>query len=140
MHQGKSVGAIIKDSSGNYLVQYRFKKPVGLAMPAGHIDESESPEETLKREVFEETGLSVGDAKLVFRRYINSEDGPCAKGHDGHEWWVYEVTTTGEPQLKEPEKHGFLKFMSVEEMRPYIEKHDYDPAWFEHILPALQII
>jgi len=131
---GKSVGAIIRDGDGRYLVQYRLKHPVGLAMPAGHINEGESPEAALRREILEETGLRVERAELCFHDSFRT---PCAKNHNGHEWWVYNVEVSGTPERKEPTKHEFLKFMSVDEMRPYIERRVYDPAWFEHILPAL---
>jgi 8-oxo-dGTP pyrophosphatase MutT (NUDIX family) len=138
MSQGKSVGAIIKNEKGEYLVQYRLREPVGLAMPAGHIDDGESPEEALGRELLEETGIGMESAKLVFHGYI--ENNPCGSGHTGHDWWAYEVVAKGVPELKEPAEHKFVRFMPLAEMRPYIENRDYDSAWFEHILPSLGII
>lgn len=135
---GKSVGAIIKNEKGEYLVLYRRKEPLGLALPAGHIDGKETPEETLRREVLEETGLKVVDLKEVFYGEIPVSRAHC--GHSSHQWWVYEARVDGEPELKEPTKHEFVRFMSLEEMRPYVEKLDYDSAWFKYILPALGII
>ena len=137
MQEGKSVGAIIKDSSGRYLVQYRLKPPIGLALPAGHIDEGESPLVCIRREVFEETGLAVKYSNQIFHRTLPTG---CYKGHDSHEWWVYDVEAEGEPRLMEPDKHRFVRFMPIEEMRPYIERGEVDPAWFKYILPALGII
>lgn len=134
---GKSVGAIIKNEKGEYLVQYRLKEPRGLAMPAGHVDEGESVLEALRREVYEETGLEVLSAKEVYRGSFPSPRGVC---HDAHEWWAYEVEVSGTPSLKEPTKHKFLCFMSPEKIQSYIEKKDYDPSWFEYILPTLGII
>lgn len=142
---GKSVGAIITDVKGRYLVQYRLKIPVGLALPAGHIEEGESPEEALqRREVQEELGLRVETMLLCFQGFLNN---PCPKDHSGHDWWVYFVTASGTPELKEPTKHKFVKWMNLDEIHEYVNQHKsdpeqypWDPAWFEHILPALKII
>src|SRR3989344_5400604 len=123
---GTSVGAIVKNEKGEYLALYRLKEPLGLALPAGHID-GESPEEAIRREIFEEAGLTVTEQKEVFFGRIPSDRAHC--GHQAHDWWVYEAVVDGEPALKEPTKHKFVKFMSLEEMRPYIEELDYDSAW-----------
>lgn len=136
---GKSVGAIIRDRQGWFLVQYRLRNPVGLALPAGHVDDGESPVDALKRELPEETGLKVVRAKEVYHQLIPCA-ALCAKGHESHEWWIYEVVAEGEPELKEPDKHRFVKFMSLEEMRPYVESGECDPNWFEYVFPALGII
>lgn len=133
---GKSIGAIIKNDKGEYLVQYRLRHPVGLALPAGHVDDGESPEACLKRELGEETGLKLVSYNEVLH---DTFPNPCAKSHDGHEWWVYEVVVDGEPTLREPDKHKFLKFMPINEIKKYIERKEYDPAWFDNIFPALGI-
>ncbi len=144
MAKGKSVGAIITDPEGRYLVQYRLQHPVGLAMPAGHVDEGESPEKALRRELFEETGLVAVYEKLLFHKFI---PGDCAKCHGGHECWAYYVIVTGEPRLMEPEKHKFVKFMALSEIREYAKHHASDPEnypcdpnWFQYILPALDLL
>ena len=133
---GRSVGAIVKRGE-EFLVQYRLQEPRGLAMPAGHVDEEELPEEAAERELLEETSLRAKNCKLLWSGFVPVG---CGKSHDGHYWDVFGVEAEGEPELREPEKHAFVKFMTIEEMRSYIEKRDYDAAWFEHILPALGII
>jgi ADP-ribose pyrophosphatase YjhB (NUDIX family) len=137
MKEGKSVGAIIRDAEGRYLVQYRLKEPIGLALPAGHINEGESPASSIQREVLEETGLVVKFSSQVFHMTLPTA---CYKGHNRHEWWVYNVEAEGEPRLVEHSKHRFVKFMSPQEMQPYIKRGEVDPAWFKYILPALGII
>jgi len=134
---GKSVGAIVQNAGGLYLVQYRLKHPIGLAMPAGHIEENETPKVALHRELREETDVWINGSKLVFHETLQN---PCPKDHKFHEWWVYKASIVGKPQLLEPTKHKFLEWMSLEEMLPYIERGEVDPAWFKHILPALKII
>ena len=61
---------LIEDTSKNKVVlQYRsperYKKWSGYAFPGGHIEEGESLAESVIREVYEETGLTIADPKLV---------------------------------------------------------------------------
>ncbi len=146
MDKGKSVGAIITDPAGRYLMQYRLKHPIGLAMPAGHMDANdESPEDAMQR-VFEETGLYVRQMTRVFYGFVPG-DRACKEGHKGHDWWIYHLLTEGEPRIKEPHKHLFLRFMSSKEIREWAignkthpNSFPCDPNWFKYILPALNIL
>ncbi|MDU5008434.1 MAG: 8-oxo-dGTP diphosphatase [Streptococcus sp.] len=61
---------LIEDTLTNKVVlQYRsperYKKWSGYAFPGGHIEEGESIAESVIREVYEETGLTIADPKLV---------------------------------------------------------------------------
>lgn len=61
---------LIEDCTTNKVVlQYRsperYKKWSGYAFPGGHIEEGESLVESVIREVYEETGLTIADPKLV---------------------------------------------------------------------------
>ena len=55
--------------NGKVVLQYRsperYKKWSGYAFPGGHIEEGESLAESVIREVYEETGLTIEDPKLV---------------------------------------------------------------------------
>ena len=55
--------------NGKVVLQYRsperYKKWSGYAFPGGHIEEGESLAESVIREVYEETGLTITDPKLV---------------------------------------------------------------------------
>lgn len=55
--------------NGKVVFQYRsperYKKWSGYAFPGGHIEEGESLVESVIREVYEETGLTIADPKLV---------------------------------------------------------------------------
>ncbi len=138
MQEGKSVGAIIKDREGRYLVQYRLKTPVGLALPAGHIEDDESAREALVREVLEETGVKIAEAEEVLNIAFPN---PCAQGHDFHRWWVFEVKEwSGKLRHREYEQHRFVRFMKPQEIKLYVLRGEYDPAWFDYIFPALGIV
>ena len=61
---------LIEDTTTNKVVlQYRsperYKKWSGYAFPGGHIEEGESLVESVIREVYEETGLTIVAPKLV---------------------------------------------------------------------------
>lgn len=57
--------AVITDSRGRILMQKR-RFPEGMwGIPGGLMELGESAEETVKREVFEETGLTLGQLRLI---------------------------------------------------------------------------
>ena len=55
-------------TNGKVVLQYRSPEKThwaGHAFPGGHIEEGESLVESVIREVYEETGLTIADPKLV---------------------------------------------------------------------------
>lgn len=55
----------IEDGKGNILVQERTKKDwPGLNFPGGHVENKEPLDDSVRREIKEETGLSLG--KVTF--------------------------------------------------------------------------
>ena len=136
-----SVGLIAKKDS-KYLMLERLKHPMGLACVAGHRDVVNGIKEDFTeagfREWLEETGSTAKGLKFILAATFPN---PCSRlpGFDGHQWRVYEVTSwVGEPQLMEPTKHGFVKWMSSEEIQEWIQTgKPTDPAWFKFIFPAL---
>ena len=117
-----SVGAIIK-IDGKYLLIDRAKTPFGFACPAGHIDEGETPEESLKREVEEETGLKIVNFKLLFEA---ESRGLCDRGIGLHYWYVYECETKGKITL-ELSGAKSIGLYTQEEM----SKLKFEPAWVD---------
>ena len=65
--------------NGKVVLQYRsperYKKWSGYAFPGGHIEEGESLVESVIREVYEETGLTIADPKLVAVKDWPLDDG-----------------------------------------------------------------
>ena len=65
--------------NGKVVLQYRsperYKKWSGYAFPGGHIEEGESLAESVIREVYEETGLTIADPKLVAVKDWEPEEG-----------------------------------------------------------------
>jgi len=118
----KSVGAIIKNSEGRILLIERRKEPLGWAAPAGHMEEGESPEEAIIREVQEEVGFRVIDLKLVHNEFIKWNI--CSRGHNGHDWFVFELLSyTGDFKLEKREAKDY-KWVDLNEFNEILE-----PAW-----------
>ncbi len=63
-----SVACFIKNAKGNLLLVKRAKEPAkgSLDLPGGFVDINETIEETLYREIKEETGLSITDHTYLF--------------------------------------------------------------------------
>lgn len=67
---------LIEDDQGRYVMQYREpgRHWAGWAFPGGHIEAGESLHESVLREIKEETGLTLLDAKMVsIKNWINKE-------------------------------------------------------------------
>lgn len=66
---------MIYDDKGNVLVQDRDKKEYpGITFPGGHVEHGESLVESVIREVFEETGLSIENPEICgIKDWINDD-------------------------------------------------------------------
>jgi len=126
-----SVGAVIK-KDGKYLLIDRKNVPLGFAGVAGHVDENETAEESLKREVKEESGLDVLNAKLLFEEDIDFET--CVGGCSLHNWKVYACETTGEVHQEKKEEKS-IGWYSAEE----IKNLQLEPAW-EHWFKKIGVV
>lgn len=115
-----SVGAII-EQNGTYLLFDRVKPPFGYAGPAGHVDEGESPDDAIVREVQEETGLRVITSVLLFDEEIEDT---CSRGIPVHHWRLYKCTVEGDlrPEAGETRDIGWYSPGSN-------WPQAFDPAW-----------
>jgi len=116
-----SVGAVI-ERDGKYLLIDRKLPPFGFAGIAGHVDEGESPEETLVREVMEESGLKVFKYKFLFEEELKNNI--CVAGVDVHYWKVYRCEVSGEISLNKEEEKS-IGWYTVEEIKNFY----LEPAW-----------
>lgn len=63
-----NVAAILRDSAGRILVCERLGVPGAWQFPQGGIDDGESPERALVRELWEEIGVQPDDYRIVSSR------------------------------------------------------------------------
>ena len=66
-----SAAAIITNENKEILLlDHIFRSASGWGIPGGFINHKEQPEATLKREIFEETGLQIHDINLLHVRTV----------------------------------------------------------------------
>lgn len=123
-----SVGAVI-ERDGKYLLIDRAVPPFGFAGPAGHIDEGESPEQALTREIEEEVGLTITNYSLLFEEELDWNT--CSKGVGTHYWYLYQCEVSGELErnMRETKSAGWytkeeIKSLTLEPVWKY---------WFEKL-------
>jgi 8-oxo-dGTP pyrophosphatase MutT (NUDIX family) len=113
----------IKNAQGQILMQQR-KHPYGIwGLPGGLMELGESTEDTIRREVAEETGLVLGNVILLG---VYSGEGYRCVAENGDEFdvviTVYETSEyEGEVEVMDDESLGF-EWFSVENLPKKIAK------------------
>lgn len=94
----RSVGVLIRDTTGRYLMFERTRPPVGVAPVAGHVDRHGGPEQAARAEVAEEVGLRVTALIPVAAGWRpNRCRRPTGGAPAGHHWTIYRATAAGTP-------------------------------------------
>lgn len=92
----------------------RVNFPFGWACPAGHIEENETPEEAMIREVKEEVNIGAKKYDLILHEFI--ADNVCKRGVKGHDFFVYEITNWDGEMKNNTESKG-VKWMGKEDVQ-----------------------
>lgn len=116
-----SVGALI-ESDEKYLLIERAIPPRGFAGVAGHVDEGETPGESLLREVQEEVGLRLKKYELLLEEAVHWNW--CNAGVTGHYWYLYRALSEGEIKRNDREVSS-VQWYTKEE----INKLNLEPVW-----------
>lgn len=95
-----SVGMLVWKDDLLLLIE-RGRFPFGFAVPAGHVDEDKTFEDSAKRELKEEVGLDTEMLKLVIE---GRKENHCRReGGSWHYWKIYNVIATGDIKRSEDE-------------------------------------
>ncbi len=106
-----SAAGVITNSSGQVLLLDHVLRPdSGWGIPGGFVDRGEQPEETLRREVREETGLDLEDVRLQTVRTLGR-----------HVEVIFTARGIGEPQVMSREITE-LRWFDVSSMPPEISR------------------
>ena len=110
-YPGMVTGLIKKD--GKYLLLFNNKQKK-WASPGGKIEWDETHLNALKRELKEEVGIEVRDAKLVFK-------GKFAECIIDTSFYIYVIKDfVGEPMNIEKEKHSDMRWLTKSEIKNFM--------------------
>ncbi len=73
VHHPGAVAMLVRDRRGRFLFVRQYRHPAGqklIELPAGTLEEGESPEETARRELREEGGIIAHSMKFVTKFYV----------------------------------------------------------------------
>ena len=106
-----SAAAVVTNAEGQVLLLNHILRPdSGWGIPGGFIDRGEQPEETLRREVREETGLELEDVRMHRVRTLGR-----------HIEVIFTARGIGEPQVMSREITE-LKWFDIDSMPPEISR------------------
>ncbi|MEU7985284.1 NUDIX hydrolase [Streptosporangium canum] len=141
----RSVGVLIADRSGRYLMFDRNTFPPGVAGAAGHVDDHGSAEDAARIEVSEELGLTVTSLTSVHLGWpwpvTFWRDNRCRRLPGrfgiGHRWEIYRAEVAGElaPSARETRNVRWLTAAELQALTDrtaaYAHGHLSDAAFAE---------
>lgn len=100
---------MVYNEKNEVVVQDRLKSFKGISFPGGHIENGESIVDSVIREVYEETGLTISNLKLQgVKNWFNEKE--------NHRYMVFMYkTNTYQGDLKSSDE-GICKWMNIEDV------------------------
>ncbi|HTW96359.1 MAG TPA: NUDIX hydrolase [Candidatus Methylomirabilis sp.] len=126
----QSAGAIIKDDLGRILMINRTNFPFGWAIPAGHVDTGETPEQAVIRETKEEVNLNIIKMRLVGQEFLSWNK--CSRGTTGHEFSIFEVLSWQGKIKGEADEMNDWRWIKKNKL-PKIKIEEATEYWFKKL-------
>lgn len=116
---------VVRRADGALLVQQRVYPAGRWCFPGGLMELGESVEETARREVFEETAITVGRLKLI--GVYSGADHLC-RAANGDEWYVVNTAFaaldwTGKPKVNDAESVRLAWIMPEDMPETLVRSH-----------------
>jgi ADP-ribose pyrophosphatase YjhB (NUDIX family) len=107
-----SVGVLVRN--GKVLLVQRNREPHKdtWGLPAGFVEFGEHPEEALRREVKQETGLEVTGSKFI--KFVLSNEDP--RNPSGHLVFFYRISAKGKIQNDDPDENQKVGWFELTEL------------------------
>uniref|UniRef100_UPI003F4970F8 NUDIX domain-containing protein n=1 Tax=Streptosporangium sp. CA-256172 TaxID=3240076 RepID=UPI003F4970F8 len=148
-----SVGVLIANNTGQYLMFERATWPVGIAGAAGHVDDHGTILDAARAEVAEELGLTVTDLTLVLSTWredrCRRRPGPSGSGH---QWYLFRATVRGElaPSSRETRNARWINPAELQELavrtalyacgrlteQEFVAEPGIEPVWVDWLVAA----
>lgn len=125
----ESVLAIAITKEGKVVLVEQYRHPIqqqSIEFPGGFIDENETPETAVKRELFEETGYSFTQYYYLGKTYSN----PGVLDNVTHMFVAIGGEKTGEQSLDDNEEINIM-FKTLEEVKVMVENYQIKQSMHE---------
>ena len=118
MNFRKGIGAIVLDKKGNIIVFQRNDYKDSWQGPEGGIDENETAIDALKRELWEEIGLSSEKYEILkeTKDFIRYKFEKPFMGFDGQDKKFFLIKLISEPNFKFDNKEDEIEFSDFKSM------------------------
>jgi 8-oxo-dGTP pyrophosphatase MutT (NUDIX family) len=110
----ESVGVIVTVGD-TLLTLLRQIYPFAYAIPAGHLDKGEQPEAAARRELEEETGITVSSLEIMKRNFEIPGDS-CRRGSDHHRWHLYRARLSAYPTMRLSDEASEVRWITLLEL------------------------
>jgi 8-oxo-dGTP diphosphatase len=105
MKQKSAAICIIENDKGEILILERTCAPLGWGLVGGKVDEGENPQEACKREIMEETTISISDDDLEYIGMVPSTS-------NGYMMYIFKTKLDHTPTVTISEEHHNYKWTS----------------------------
>ena len=116
-----SAGAIVLNPANEVLLLHHILRPgSGWGIPGGFLDHGEQPDDAVRREVLEETGIEITDVSLLRMQTMHR-----------HIEFVYSARSDGDPRVlsREITELGWFRPESLPEGLPQAHRKLIEDVW-----------